>query len=277
LAEFQGSGKGKEMQTRALTRGTASYGSLSMSPDGKWIAFDTGPRIYKMPIEGGTPTQLTFSDAIHVSSSAWSPDGNRIAFGSNEGGTYRVWVVDADGANRRQFPKTQFSGDDPPQVTWSPGRHILYQKQGNQNFNILDPDTGEEKPLVQDESVGYIFSPKYSPDGKKVAVAWNRRQPGLWVISLMDNSATLLKGSGGDLFPAGWSPDGRLIYAFHYPPSNSILSIPADGGNSNTVLTLPGDIAEAIVSPDGRKFVSIVAEQKSDVWIVENFDPSHRK
>jgi Tol biopolymer transport system component len=63
LAEFQGPGKGKEMQTRPLTRGTTSYGSLSMSPDGKWIAFSTGRHIYKMPIEGGTPIQLTFSDA----------------------------------------------------------------------------------------------------------------------------------------------------------------------------------------------------------------------
>jgi serine/threonine protein kinase len=276
LAEFQGPGKSKEMQTRALTRGTSSYGSLSMSPDGKWIAFATGPHIYKIPIEGGTPIQLTFSDATHVSSSAWSPDGKRIAFGSNEGGTYRVWIVDADGANRRQFAKTQFSGDDPPQMTWSPGHHILYHKQGNQNFNILDPDTGEEKPLVQDESVGFIFGAKYSPDGKKVAVNWNRRQPGLWVISLMDKSATPL-GSSGDLWPAGWSPDGRLIYAFRYPSSNSILSIPAGGGNPANVLTLPGDIAEAIVSPDGRRIISVVAEMKSDVWLVENFDPSHRK
>jgi Tol biopolymer transport system component len=174
------------------------------------------------------------------------------------------------------------SYDDGPQITWSPGRHILYQKQGNRNFNILDPDTEEEQSLVQDESVGWILGTKYSPDGKKVAVYWNQRlhagvghtQHGLWVISLIDKSATLLRSE--DLSPVGWSPDGRLVYAYS-SPSNSILSIPADGGNPATALTLPGDIAEAFVSPDGRRFISIVAEKKSDVWLVENFDPSHRK
>jgi hypothetical protein len=43
--------------------------------------------------------------------------------------------------------------------------------------------------------------------------------------------------------------------------------------------TLPGDIAEndgASVSPDGKEIVASVMEQKSDVWLMENFDPSAR-
>jgi hypothetical protein len=68
-----------------------------------------------------------------------------------------------------------------------------------------------------------------------------------------------------------------LIYAIHDPFSNVILSLPAGGGTPATVLTLPGDIAQAVVSPDGREFVANVSETKSDVWVVENFDPSHGK
>jgi Tol biopolymer transport system component len=100
-----------------------------------------------MPIEGGASTQLTFSDYSEFSP-AWSPDGKRLAFGSDEGGFRRVWTVGVDGADRRQFAKTQLSGD----ITWSPGRSILYQKGGNRNINILDPETGEEQRLVQKES-----------------------------------------------------------------------------------------------------------------------------
>ncbi|MBZ5623289.1 MAG: serine/threonine-protein kinase [Acidobacteriia bacterium] len=272
--QFDGSGKGKPPQARMLTTGTASHRSLSMSPDGKWIAFIIGTHIYKMPAQGGARLQLTFTDAAFVRSTAWSPDGKRIAFGSSEGGTARVWVVDADGANRRQFANTQLS--DNYEITWSPGRHILYQQQGNQNFNVLDPDTGEERALLQDKPVGWIlFTPRYSPDGKKVAVFWNRGpQSGLWVISLVDGSSTLVRS--GDVFPIGWKPDSNSIYAFS-PQTDSIQSIPAVGGVPFTISTLSGKIGEVIMSPDGRNFVSTVLEKKSDVWLMENFDPSHSK
>jgi serine/threonine protein kinase len=280
LVQFQspdnGSEPGKRLQTTTLTRGTSWFDSPSISPDGKWIALVNQGHIYKMAIEGGTPIQLTFSNATEFSP-GWSPDGKRIVFGSNEGGTYKVWIVDADGANRRQFAKTQLSR--PAEITWSPGRHILYQKPGNRNFNILDSETGEEKPLVQNESVGWLFNPEYSPDGKKVAVSWNRPpQVGLWVISLIDNSETFLYGC--ICRPAGWSPDGSWIYAYDTHAGDKMLSIPADPagrGTPHTIFAIPERIAGASVSADGKKFVYSAAETKSDVWVVDNFDPANRK
>jgi len=278
LAQFQSPDNGKEpgkgLQTTPLTKGTSRFDSPAISPDGKWIAFVSEGHIYKMPMEGGARIQLTFSNAAD-SSPAWSPDGERIAFGSDEGGSRKVWTVDADGANRRQFAKTQLSGG----ITWSPGRDILYEKMGNQNIDILNPETAEEKPLVHDESVGLIFNPKYSPDGKKVAAFWNRRtQRGIWVISLNDNSETHLYDSqGSGCRPAGWSPDGRSIYAYL---GNTMLSIPvspAGSGAPHTVFTNPEEIGQASVSADGKKFVLSAHETRSDVWVVENFDPAYRR
>jgi len=283
MAQFQNPDNGREPgkgpQTTPLTKGTSKFGSPSFSPDGKWIAFVTEEHIHKMTIEGGTPIQLTFSNATEFSP-AWSPDGKRIAFGSDEGGAYKVWIVDADGSSRRQFAKTQLSANDDAQIAWSPGRYILYQKPGNRNFNILDPETGEEKPLVQNESVGWIFDPKYSPDGKKVAVSWNRPpQTGLWVISLIDNSETPLYDShGSHCRSAGWSRDGSSICVYL---GNNMLSIPVGPAGRralHTVFTAPGDIGRgASVSADGEKLVFSMAETKSDVCVVENFDPAYRK
>jgi hypothetical protein len=40
--------------------------------------------------------------------------------------------------------------------------------------------------------------------------------------------------------------------------------------------TLPGPVDDsdgASVSPDGRQIFASVSEEKSDVWLMENFDP----
>jgi serine/threonine protein kinase len=273
-------GAGKELQTRPLTRGTSMFDSPAISPDAKWIAYVNDGHIYKVTGEGGTQTQLTFSSGTDFSP-AWSPDGKRIAFGSNEGGAYRIWIIDADGANRRQLDKTQLLNNPDAQVAWSPSRRILYQNMGMRNFSILDAETGEEQPLTHKER-GYPEIAAYSPDGQKVLVLWRHRlelETRLWVISLADNSETPLRGGDletGYLTPAGWSPDGRTIYAY---VGNKMMSIPAGGGAPRTVFTSPEDIASdsASVSADGKKFVFSVAETKSDVWIVDNFDPAYRK
>jgi Tol biopolymer transport system component len=137
-----------------------------------------------------------------------------------------------------------------------------------ENLKILDPETGEEESLFQDDFVGWIFSPRYSPDGKKVAVWWNRMDRGLWVISLPDKSAKLIVP--GFVHPIGWSPDGASIYTRN-ESSETIKAIPAEGGDPKDLFAMPGIIEEASVSPDGHRFVCSVTELKSDVWLMQNF------
>jgi hypothetical protein len=36
---------------------------------------------------------------------------------------------------------------------------------------------------------------------------------------------------------------------------------------------MPGDVKSGTISPDGRKIIVSVGEEKSDVWLKKGFDP----
>jgi len=284
LATIEGSGKDQKVKTKQLTRSTLNVVKPNISPDGNLIAFSRGDakicNIYVMPVQGGSLKQITFLNSVS-NWPAWSPDGTEIAFGSNEGGYFKVWKVNAQGGRSFQFVRSQLSGSC--SLAWFPGQNILYHRPGNRNYFILNPATEEEKPLVQDDSVGWIFYPRYSPDGKKVAVLWNRRpSPGLWVFPIEDSSqAFLLKENA---YPVGWSADGKWIYAAEEIPGTlKILKVSIKGNQTKIILTIPFTLEQGwpkyryvSMTSDGRQFVFPVYKYHSDVWMVENFDPEMR-
>jgi Tol biopolymer transport system component len=274
-----------------LTQGTALIERPQVSPDGTTLVFNVGhdpvTNLYTMPLAGGTQKQVTFLNALTLNS-AWSADGQRLAFASTQGGKPRIWTVAPSGGP----PQRLSSGDlsDNLDVGWTPGSRILYQRAGNQNYYEVDTETGSEQSLVPEGSPGWMFSPVYSPDGSRIAVMWNRRPArGIWVIDAIDRRETLLYPSkAASMFPLGWSRDGAWVYvAEGYPGSFrgatsylgetmtnvTITRIAVNGGAVEKVVSVPADeIGSVAMTPDGRFFVYPVFSSRSDVWIVDDFD-----
>ena len=67
-----------------------------ISPDGKEIVFCYKGDIYKVPVQGGTATQLT-TQASYEANPVWSPDGKQIAFASDRNGNFDLFIMSADG------------------------------------------------------------------------------------------------------------------------------------------------------------------------------------
>ena len=59
-----------------LTFGDGYDGGPDCSPDGKWIVFSSGTRLWRISIDGGEPLRLTDFSAVAPS---YSPDGESIA------------------------------------------------------------------------------------------------------------------------------------------------------------------------------------------------------
>lgn len=277
-----------------LTHGTAVIERPRVSPNGNTIVFNMGDEsranLYTVPATGGPPKQLTFLNAFSVNG-AWSPDGRSVAFASTEGGRGRVWVVNADGSSPRPVSSSAMSKSF--FVTWAPGSGILYQQAGNRNFHVIDAQNAKERLLIRDGSVGWNESAEYSPDGKQIAMSWNRRPTrGLWLVDPTNSHETLVYGARHPSqpvpFPIGWSPDGRYIIAvdgkraayrgavagFEETITNArILRVRVKGGAAETLLPLSfEEVGSVAMFPDGRRFVVSVYSSRSDVWVVDNFD-----
>ena len=160
---------------------------------------------------------------------------------------------------------------------------VAYEDLGLEIDTAYDPRTGEHSPLVDADSIGYIFDPVWSRDGKKVAFFWNRESAeapsmGMWVKDMTDGSIwEIVKG----VFNAiAWTADDEHIWALRYRMDtgwdDEVVKWPVKGGNPVPWVDLPMDrIVHGYIAmtPDGRKFVYPVENRHADAWIIENFDP----
>ena len=108
-------------------------------------------------------TRITFDDGLQ-SGTTWSPDGRFIAYESDRGGKFDIWVQ-------------QISGGDPVQVTkgpgqnwqpnWSPdGKNIVYRSEDGDGGLFIVPALGGEGLQRKIATFGYY--PRWSPDSSQI-------------------------------------------------------------------------------------------------------------
>lgn len=85
--------------------------NTAISPDGQTIAFTYRGDIYTVPFAGGAATRITTDPAVD-SRPVWSPDGRKIAFGSDRMGSTDIYIVDAAGGQPLRL--TTHSGSEVP-------------------------------------------------------------------------------------------------------------------------------------------------------------------
>jgi WD40 repeat protein len=251
----------------AITQGTSLFGFPHLSRDGESIAVTRSlgleAEVVSIPVTGGEPVSLT-----EGRNGSWSPDGRRLAFFSDRSGTRRVWTSDPEG-NRPVELKDSAVGYA---VMWLPDGRLAWNTPDARDFRIRDLATGREDTLVKDPSVGQIVRPTFSPKGDEVAVLWNRKERGLWVLTWPARVERLV--ARGVYYPVGWAADGQWIYATE-PGTNRLVKVSAQTGQIEPLATVrDGSLAgDCALSADARTLVCSIAESKGDAWLVERFDP----
>ena len=91
--------------------------SLDVVPDGKTIVFELLGDVYRLPIGGGDATRVT-DGTPYDSQPRVSPDGKRIAFISDRGGSDNLWIATIDGKEPRKLSDESQSAVISP--AWTP-------------------------------------------------------------------------------------------------------------------------------------------------------------
>jgi eukaryotic-like serine/threonine-protein kinase len=151
---------------------TEDVNTSTCSPDGKWVLYDSGGKLYRLSIEGGTPAEIAIA-SFGIFRGAISPDGQWIAYGYQEGipvPLQKIAVIPAAGGSPLHVflrPTGAFG------LRWSPNQKGLqFRLMRNGAENVWEqPLTGGPPRQITNFTSGNIFDFSWTRDGKHLLLA----------------------------------------------------------------------------------------------------------
>jgi Tol biopolymer transport system component len=223
--------------------------------------------LYVIDPARNTTTQLTFG-AASGNFPTWSPDGTRIAFGSNRDGVYNIYEKAATSPGPDvvllKSERNKFVMD------WSrDGQYVLYGEQepklAKEGLWVL-PMKGDSKPVSYLPADFDYRDARFSPDGRWVAYDSNESSPiQVYVQSFPAGSGKWQISTEGGSLPR-WRSDGKELY--YLAPGAKLMAVDVDttagfrpGPPKLLFETWVRGLSEYGVSKDGQRFLTLAPEE----------------
>lgn len=176
---------------------------------------------------------------------ALSPDGNKVAFATNELGQYKVWIYDLQKDKLKKIAKGDHKLDRLPDYTypimaWHPSGHVLNyitEKKGNLMMNIYDDETKKNSPRVIPK-LDKVLSINYNADGKQLAMsAVKEGQTDIFIYNVIGNNQVQLTNDIYDDFePSFVEGDTKIIFASNRTDDTIRKTVPIESYTEHTDL-----------------------------------------
>jgi tricorn protease len=143
------------------------------SPGGERAVIVARGEIFSVPVKEGPTRNLTNSSGARDKNAAWSPDGKKIAYISDESGEYNVYIIDQSG-QEEAIKLTDFKNGYLHTIRWSPDSKKLAFTDHTLSLNILDVESKNlsvvDKAYYENIDVSLDVKPIYdfnwSPDSR---------------------------------------------------------------------------------------------------------------
>lgn len=269
-----------------------------LSPDGRTVAYtqgdqNLGPRVMVQLIGGGEPVAVAGPER-NTYSPTWSSDGKSLALIRQYPGQPNkpadLIVLPAFGGAERKiasvFAPQPFRTYLPdPHVDWSPDDRFLgvsesLANSGTQHrITLVSVSTGEKKALTEGgEKIFGDYSPRFSPDGRKLAFS-RVSAFGISDVFVLDLTSGMSPAGrprripSADLWNAGpvWTPDStRLIFVSGTLKNTRLSVADADGKSPPEMLPLlDSGIGSFDIAPIGHNQLRLVytrSQHDADIW-----------
>lgn len=173
---------------------------------------------------------------------ALSPDAKTVAYSSNAGGRFDLWIISVAGGEPRRL--TDLADQAVRQITWAPdGKSLVFtaDREGDEQYRLyrigLEDDSPTEISSGPDCQRILATSP-FDTDGRYLAYAANDRDAtvqDVLVRDLADDSERRITPPPGVVFePTGISPDGRWLLTAGFRSNTEVAAYLIDLQDSTT-------------------------------------------
>ncbi|HWC77771.1 MAG TPA: protein kinase [Blastocatellia bacterium] len=209
-----------DVASRAITQLTSfdpaklPFKHFSISPDEEHIVYNDAENgqidIWTSSIRGENSRRVTM-DPEEDRSPVWHPDGKRIIYTSNRGGTFQICLAYLD--DRKPVQMTVGGNDHHVSDVSADGTRLIeVAGQGSADIFRTNIESGVETGMTS--GIGLKLWPAISPDGRTIAFQSAASIDRLVGSTLATISSTREGGQmrfASDAFNATWSPDGSRL------------------------------------------------------------------